>query len=113
MTITTREQAFSADNVTTFQGWDVVNGEVSLSDSEYVEILNEVYGEVGVCGMTYGSGSILVDQDPTSFRCMKGDHESHIQTELEDQLSREDDSDIEFNIDPDDLPSELDLEDEE
>lgn len=96
MNIKTRAEAFNVDNVVNFKTFDVINGEVSLSDEEFVEILNEMYGEVEVCGMTYGSGSILVDQDPTAFRCMKGDHESYIQTELEEQLGREDDSDIEF-----------------
>lgn len=112
-TIQFREQAFIATNVNVFQGWDVVNGEVSLTDEQYVEILNDLYGDVDVCGMSYGSGSVLVDQDPTAFRCMKGDYEDYIQTDLEDQLDREDESNIEFEIDPDDLPSEDDVEDDE
>ena len=103
MTITTREQAFNVDNVTKFKGYDVDGGEVSLSDSEYEGILNELYGEVSVCGGTYGSGSILVDQDPTMFNCMKGDYEYWLQTELEDQLECEDESDIEFEVDPDEI----------
>lgn len=109
-TFKTRAEAFTTDNVNQFQGWNVENGEVSLSEAEYIEILNELYGDVSVCGMTYGSGSILVDQDPTAFRCMKGDHESHIQTELEEQLEREDDSDIEFEVHPDEIDEEEDEE---
>lgn len=108
MTFKTRAEAFTADNVTKFNGFDVENGEVSLSDAEYVEVLNDIYGEVSVCGNTYGSGDILQDQDPVAFRCGKGDHESHIQAELEDQLEREDDSNIEFEIDPDDVEEEED-----
>lgn len=106
MTYKTREEAFTAENVNQFQGYDVENGEVSLSDDEYEEVLNELYGTVEVCGMTFDSGSILKDQDPTAFRCGKNDYESSIQTELEDQLSREDDSDIEFEVDPDDIEEE-------
>ena len=106
MTFKTRAEAFTADNVTQFNGYNVENGEVSLSESEYEEILNEIYGEVSVCGHMYGSGSILIDQDPCAFRCGKGDYESGIQTELEEQLEREDDSNIEFNIDPDDVEEE-------
>lgn len=113
MTYKTREEAFCVDNVKTFQGYDVENGEVTLSDSEYEEILNDTYGDVQVCGQTFGSGSILVDADPTAFRCGKADYESGLQTELEDQLSREDDSDIEFEIDPDDIEEEEDESDEE
>lgn len=105
-TFKTRAEAFTADNVTQFNGYDVEGGEVTLSDGEYVEILNELYGEVSVCGHMYDSGSILIDQDPCAFRCGKSDYESHIQTELEEQLEREDDSNIEFNIDPDDVEEE-------
>ncbi len=103
MTYKTREEAFCVDNVKTFQGYDVVSGEVSMSEDEYKESLNDIYGEVSVCGMTFGSGDLLVDADPTAFRCGKNDYESGLQTELEDQLNREDDSQIEFEIDPDDI----------
>lgn len=106
MTFKTRAEAFTAENVTQFNGYDVEGGEVTLSESEYVDILNEIYGEVSVCGHSYGSGDILQDQDPVAFRCGKSDHESHIQTELEEQLDREDDSNIEFDIHPDDVEEE-------
>lgn len=108
MTINTRAEAFTADNVTQFNGYDVEGGEVTLSDDEYVEILNDIYGEVSVCGYMYSSGNILIDQDPCAFRCGKADYESGIQTELEEQLEREDDSNIEFEIDPDDIEEESD-----
>lgn len=103
MTYKTRAEAFTIENVTQFQGFDVDGGELTLSDDEYVEILNEAYGEVSVCGFMYGSGNILLDQSPTTFNCMKSDHEDHIQTELEEQLEREDDSNIEFEVDPDEI----------
>jgi hypothetical protein len=103
MTYKTREEAFCVDNVTTFQGYDVHNGEVTLSEDEYKEILNEMYGEVTVCGQTFQQGDLLEDADPTAFRCGKNDYESALQTELETQLDREDDSQIEFEIDPDDI----------
>jgi hypothetical protein len=102
------DMADYADNVSTFRGFDIRNGEVSLSDSEYSDYLDEIYGDVQVCGMTYGAGSTLEAIDPTAFRCGKGDYESEIQSGLEDQLSREDSDDIEF-IDGD----EYDLTDED
>lgn len=89
-------QFWNIDNVKSFRNYDVVDGEISMSDSEYVDILDEIYGDVQVCGMTFGSGSLLQDADPTAFRCGKGDYESSIQSELEEQLENEDDSDIEF-----------------
>lgn len=108
-------QFWNIDNVKSFRGHDVENGEVTLSNSEYVDFLDEIYGDVQVCGMTFGSGSILESQDPTAFRCGKGDHESQIQTELEEQLENEDDSDIEFIDDEltDDEEEEEEEEDDE
>lgn len=113
MTFKTRAEAFNIDNVTQFNGYDVENGEVSLSDAEYVEVLNEIYGEVSVCGNMYGSGDILIDQAPTDFSIGKSEHEYHIQTELEEQLEREDDSNIEFEVHPDDVEEEEESEDDD
>lgn len=90
------QQFWNIENVSTFRGFDVRNGEVSLSDSEYSDFLDEIYGDVEVCGMTYGAGSTLEAMDPVAFRCGKGDYESEIQSELEEQLSREDSDNIEF-----------------
>ena len=103
-----KEQFWNIDNVRSFKGFDVENGELTLSESEWIEELNDVWGEVNVCGMTYGSGDILKNQDPTAFRCGKSDRESQLQSELEDQLSNEDSDNIEFYE-----GDEYDLEDEE
>lgn len=89
-------QFWNIDNVKSFRNYDVVDGEISMSDSEYIEFLDEIFGDVQVCGMTFSSGSLLQDADPVAFRCGKGDEESNIQSELERQLENEDDSDIEF-----------------
>lgn len=107
----TKQEFWNIDNVKTFNGYSLhqVGGEIELTDSEYEEVLNDIYGDVEVCGQTFGSGSILVDADPVSFRFMKGDYESQLQSELEEQLNREDSSGIEF-IDGDEF--ELDEEDE-
>lgn len=99
---------FQADNVSNFKGYLVDGGEVSLHDSEYVEILDDVYGEIEVCGMRYGAGSILEGVDPVAFRIGKGDEESRLQSELEEALDREDDSDIEFIDDCDEEEDEDD-----
>lgn len=104
------QQFWNIENVSTFRNFDIVNGEVSLSDSEYKEILNECYGSVMVCGQEFDQGDLLADADPVAFRCGKSDHESYIQSELEDQLNREDSTDIEF-IDGDEW--ELSEDDEE
>lgn len=102
------QQFWNIDNVSTFRNFDVKDGEISLSNEEYRDYLNEIYGSVDVCGQTFDQGDLLEDADPVAFRCGKSDYESMIQSELEDQLSLEDSGDIEF-IDGD----EWDLSDDE
>lgn len=90
-------QFWNTDNVSTFKMYDVNrHGEVELSNEEWRDILNEMYGTVEVCGMTFGKGDLLEDADPTAFRCGKSDYENQLTSELESQLENEDDSDIEF-----------------
>lgn len=98
-------------NVKSFRDFDVVDGEISLSKEEYRDYLNKCYGDVTVCGQNFSQGDLLEDADPVAFRCGKSDYESQIQSELEDQLENEDDSDIEF-ID-DELVEDEEEEDEE
>lgn len=112
MNIKTRAEAFNVDNVVNFKTFDVINGEVCLTSEEYSDHLDECYGRAEICGMTYSAGRALAEVDPTAFRCGKNDYESSLQTELEDQLSREDDSQIEFEIDPDDIEEEDESDDE-
>lgn len=90
------QQFWNIDNVSSFRNIDVRNGEIDMSESEYVDHLNECYGDVYLCGGTYGAGDLLKDADPVAFRCGKSEHESQIQSELEDQLNREDSADIDF-----------------
>jgi hypothetical protein len=87
---------WNIDNVTKYKGYDVTNGEVDLSESEYEDVLDEIYEPVVICGMTYNVGSVLSSVDPVAFRCAQGDYESELQAELEAQLENEDYSDIEF-----------------
>lgn len=104
-------QFWNTDNVSTFKQYDVNScGEVELSNEEWREILNEMYGSVEVCGQTFSQGDLLEDADPTAFRCGKGEYENQLTSELESQLDNEDSSDIVF-IDGDEF--ELDEEEEE
>lgn len=96
-----KQTFWSVDNVSSFRGYDVNNGEVDLSESEFQDHLDEIYGTVEIMGMTYGVGNVLSGVDPVAFRCAQGDYESQLQAELEEQLQNEDDSDIEFIQDED------------
>lgn len=87
---------FTAENVSSFRGYDVINGRVDISTDEYMEYLDEVYGEVNICGMFYGAGQALEATDPVAFRVGLSDYESQIQAELEEALENEDYSDIDW-----------------
>ena len=102
---------FNINNVTFFRGFTVTNGQVDISSDEYQEFLNEAFGDVTICGMTYGQGDALEALDPVAFRCGLGDYESEIQSELEDAIDNEDESGIDWEDGK--SPDELDaLEDE-
>ena len=91
---------FNIDNVESFRGFAVRNGQVDISNDEYMEFLDEVYGEVTICGMTYSAGTALEACDPVAFRCGLGDYESEIQAELEEALENEDYDGIEWTEEP-------------
>lgn len=92
----TTSKKFSISNVSSFRGFDVIDGEIYLSDSDYAEFLDKVYEEVTICDYEYSAGDVLKEVDPTAFRCGKNDYKNDMQAELEQQLENEDESDIEF-----------------
>ena len=55
---------------------DVNNFEYKITDEEYCELLDEIYGNVDVAGYTYSTSSILRDIDETAFRVGKIDYEA-------------------------------------
>ena len=87
---------FNINNVNAFRGFTVTNGQIDISESEYIEFLDEIYEEATICGMTYSAGTALEACDPVAFRIGLGDYESEIQSELEEALENEDYSDIEW-----------------
>lgn len=52
---------------------------LSLTDYEiegrYKEMLDDVYGEVEICGLTYDASTALFRTDPTAYRCGLSDFE--------------------------------------
>lgn len=102
---------FNINNVTFFRGHTVTNGQVDIGTDEYSDFLDDCYGDVTICGMTYSAGAALEAIDPIAFRVGLGDYEAQIQTELEEAIDSEDESDIEWEDGK--SPDELDaLEDE-
>ena len=43
----------------------------------FEEILDEIYGEVEICGMTFSSGYALRELDLTAFRCSLADAQDY------------------------------------
>ena len=103
---------FNIANVVSFSGFDVHNGQVDVSESEYCDYLDEVYPDpVEACGMTFTASRVLQELDSVAFRCGLGDYESEIQSELEEAIENEDDSDIVWEDGK--SPEELDVEEDE
>lgn len=50
--------------------------EIFMTEAEYEEILNDSYGDVSVCGITYPAGTTWKEIDPTAFRCALADQPS-------------------------------------
>lgn len=91
-----KEEFWSVDNVKTFRGFDVTNGEVELSNEEYNDYIDEIYEPVKVAGMKFNVSRILEEIDPVAWRCGKSDYESELDSELQDAIDSEDDSEIEW-----------------
>jgi hypothetical protein len=46
---------------------------VEIDDRDFENELNDIYGDVEICGLTYGAGTALKEVDPTAFRCAMAD----------------------------------------
>lgn len=55
--------------------------EKEIEDSEYIDVLNELYGEIKICGQTFDAGYALQKLDPTAFRCSKVNYESEFDSQ--------------------------------
>ena len=89
--------------------------EYSCSDDEYDEMLDDVYGDVEICGMNYSSSQALKLLDPIAYRCGKGDFESNYDldnceeyNDLKDELESLEDQLSDLENDLDELNDELD-----
>lgn len=73
-----REEFWAVENVETFRGHDVVNGEVDVSDDAYGDRIDEIYPTVEVAGIHFNPSRIIQELDPVAWRCGKGDWESEL-----------------------------------
>jgi DNA repair exonuclease SbcCD ATPase subunit len=52
-----------------------------LSDDRYAEMLDDVYGDVNICGFTYCSSYALEQIDPIAYRCGFSDYADSMENE--------------------------------
>lgn len=63
------------------------------SEDAYDEMLDEVYGEIEICGYSYYASIALYRVDPVAYRVGRSDWEDYEAGEIEYQLERMDDGD--------------------
>lgn len=59
-------------------------------EDQYEEWLNDCYGDVDVCGISYPAGRALRELDPIAFRCGRNDYENSLLDVAEHMIDRED-----------------------
>ena len=91
----------------------IYNFEYSCTESEYDYFLDQNYGEVNICGLTYSASSALKNLDPIAYRCSKSDYESNFDledcaeyTEKRDELEQLQDELEQLQDELDDLENE-------
>lgn len=74
--------------------------EISRSDDDYREYLDEVYGTVEIVGGTYSTGYALEQLDPIAFRCGMNDWIDSLDKEDEDDYKElvEDEGELENEV---------------
>ena len=89
--------------------------EYSCTDDEYDQWLDDVYGDVEICGMMYSSNHALKLLDPVAYRCAKNDFESDYDldnceeySDLKDELESLEDQLSDLENDLDELNIEID-----
>ena len=89
--------------------------EYSCTDDEYDEMLDEIYGDVEICGMSYSSSQALKELDPIAYCCAKNDFESDYDldnceeySDLKDELESLEDQLSDLENDLSELNDELD-----
>jgi len=60
--------------------------EENLDECDFDELLDELYGEIEVCGYGYSSGYVLKEVDPTAYRCELNDWKSSRSSEIMEEL---------------------------
>lgn len=89
---------YDIDNVKTFRGIDVTNGQID-DEAAYNDCLDSE-GTVVVRGLEFYPSEIISELDPIAYRCGYNDWIDSIQADLEDAIEAEDCSAIEWIEEP-------------
>lgn len=81
---------FNIQNVASFRGFTVIDDQVEISTDEYINFLDELYGE------DYSPGSALEQSNHAAFRAGLEEYKSKLHARLEQALRSRDYSDIEW-----------------
>jgi len=63
-------------------------------EEQYRDMLDDVYGEIDICGYKYPAGKALADIDPTAFRGGLLDYTSSETVMIEDRYFNKDEADM-------------------
>lgn len=57
-------------------------GKDIMSDKDYEKILNDIYGNINICGYEWPAGYVFKEIDPIAFEIGKGEYESEVENEI-------------------------------
>lgn len=89
------------------------NWEVEISDEQYDEMLDDIYGEVQIAGMSYSTSYALKELDPTAYRCGKSDFESGMDNEDDPKFVELQDEIEEIESEIADMEEQIEFEEDE
>jgi hypothetical protein len=64
--------------------------EENNTEEAFEEELNEVYGEVEICGYSFEAGRAYKELDPIGFRCGLSDNEYIVRERAEEEINEDD-----------------------
>lgn len=67
-----------------------VNFDLDMTDEEYVDILNNTFPPVKICGITFDAGAVLLKMDPVAFRVGKHSYQLDVICEYESNSGEND-----------------------
>ena len=67
---------------------DVINAILTdINEDRFNQYIDELYGQIDICGLFYDTSEVLKAVDPIAYRCLMADWESEISRELSDEIN--------------------------